>query len=198
AGGREPRAAEDARRAQAPRPRGRDRTGLVRGSAHRRLARRPPPPRRRQSARHAGLRGGALNKAAGAEALNPHSCPSKTSRYPSRRRPPPDLRGRRRRPQASARSASPAPLNLSPALLDRPTWGKLSLRVSRENTSHSLFVSPNREEAMKVASLAAGALLFAALMVPAAAKDRVGFIKKPKPLGAAVSSVTTVRQPAGR
>ena len=51
---------------------------------------------------------------------------------------------------------------------------------------------------MKVASLAAGALLFAACMVPAAARDQVSFIKKPAPMGAAVSTVTTFRPAAGR
>ena len=45
----------------APRPRRRGRRRLVGRPAHRRLARRPPPPRRRQSARHAGLRRGALS-----------------------------------------------------------------------------------------------------------------------------------------
>ena len=60
AGGRRPRAAEDRRRAQAPRPQGRGRPRLVGRPAHRRVARRPAPPRRRQCARHAGLRGGAV------------------------------------------------------------------------------------------------------------------------------------------
>ena len=52
--------AETVAGARAPRPHRRGRRRLVRGPAHRRLARRPPPPRRRQSARHAGLRRGAV------------------------------------------------------------------------------------------------------------------------------------------
>ena len=52
--------AGDGEGAEPPRPHRRGRPRLVRGPPHRRVARRPPPPRRRQSARHAGLRGGAV------------------------------------------------------------------------------------------------------------------------------------------
>ena len=44
-----------------PRPHRRGRSRLVGRPPHGRFARRPPPPRRRQSARHAGLRGGAVD-----------------------------------------------------------------------------------------------------------------------------------------
>ena len=57
---REARAEGDARRAGPPRPQDRGRAGMVGGPPHRRLAARPAPPRRRQSARHAGLCGGAV------------------------------------------------------------------------------------------------------------------------------------------
>ena len=48
--------------ARTPRPRRRGRPRLVRRPPHRRRPRRPPPPRRRQSARHAGLRRGAVRR----------------------------------------------------------------------------------------------------------------------------------------
>ena len=58
--GRASPAGEHGDGARPPRSHRRGRRRLVRGTAHRRFARRPPPPRRRQSARHAGLRGGPI------------------------------------------------------------------------------------------------------------------------------------------
>jgi gamma-glutamyltranspeptidase/glutathione hydrolase len=59
AGGRRPRAEETVAELKRRGHIVEVRPGLVGRPAHRRRARRPPPPRRRQSARHAGLRGGA-------------------------------------------------------------------------------------------------------------------------------------------
>ena len=71
AGGRGPAAGRDREGARAPRPHRRGRRRLVRGPPHRRFSRRPPPPRRRQSARHAGLRRGAVKRP------SPHPSPRK-------------------------------------------------------------------------------------------------------------------------
>ena len=69
--GRASPAGEHGDGARPPRSHRRGRRRLVRGTAHRRVARRPPPPRRRQSARHAGLRRRAGRPASSARIRGP-------------------------------------------------------------------------------------------------------------------------------